>query len=896
MAIGKKRAAKDSTQKAKKAKKADDSSKKSNDHKRKGSLLKTFLPGILGSTLATIAVVAGLYFLFILKTGGETQAAFARAKAHGYIHTFSQQALSFNALLTSTAASDRLKTPTIAEDLETLETIERSLEQELPDVSNVEIYLRNKARKDNSTNPPISFAQLDLINRAEKGEEPSPEIHPHGKERFLTLAAAIKDGNKVLGSIFATFNLKTITDHLPPVENTWGYLELTQQFGNNDKLVFFSAGNKSARNNQAQAIDGPITHWQASFYPSIATNIPARNGEFFYGLGGALIILVVFFSVLSYLLLKRALNQNATKLARTFNALTSHEKHANTYSLEIFTSLAQTIERLFTEYDSHLRHQALKNRDVQTSDSKDSIDVDPMFQKDDVLDIDINDDDSSLFEGDTSSDPLAFEDEELPDTMDMDVVEMADSGGDTPLVATTAPQSMPDEIFRAYDIRGKVGDNLTENTAQSIGMAIGSEAIAQGQTGIIVARDGRTTSNAIAEALVNGLMATGIKVIDIGMLPTPVMYYATKTLDTQSGVMVTGSHNPPEYNGFKVVIADKTLAGDEIQALKHRIENGDFSSGEGSYETFDIAQDYCERILNDVVLAKPMKIVIDCGNGVAGTLATDILNNLGCSVTTLFGDVDGNFPNHHPDPGNPDNLATLISTVQEQGAELGIAFDGDGDRIGVVTGSGKIIWPDRLLMLYARDLLSRNPGSDIIYDVKCSRDVAELVSNLGGRAIMNATGHSLMKAKMAETGAAVGGELSGHIFFNDRWYGFDDAIYSAARLLEVLSMEPVGVEDVFAEFPEKVSTPEITIPVGEDKKFSLMDRLAEQGQFSDGNMVTLDGIRVDYPDGWGLVRASNTTPNLVARFEAETEESLERIKTIFRDQLKAVDATLDVTF
>ena len=291
-----------------------------------------------------------------------------------------------------------------------------------------------------------------------------------------------------------------------------------------------------------------------------------------------------------------------------------------------------------------------------------------------------------------------------------------------------------------------------------------------------------------------------------------------------------------------------------------------------------------------------MKVVIDCGNGVTGLVATDILNSLGCSVSTLYGDVDGNFPNHNPDPTQPENLAALIQAVQEQGAELGIAFDGDGDRFSVVTNSGKIIWADRLLMLYAKDLLSRNPGSDVIYDVKCSRDVAELVSNLGGRAIMSQSGHSLMKAKMAETGAAVGGELSGHIFFNDRWYGFDDGIYSAARLLEVLSMEPISAEDVFAEFPEKFSTPELAVPAGEDKKFKIMKRLSEQGQFGDGNMVTLDGIRVDYPDGWGLVRASNTSPNLVARFEADSEEALERIKGIFRDQLKATDASLEISF
>ncbi|MDX1692165.1 MAG: phosphomannomutase/phosphoglucomutase [Ketobacteraceae bacterium] len=858
--------------------------------KSKGSLLKTVLPGILGSTLVAAAAIAVLYTLVLQESGRESQAAFAQAKAGDYIHSFTQQALTLQKVLAATADSDSIRTPLAARDNEAIELAERMLEQQLPDVSNVEIYLRGKARKDNDSSPPVSFAQLDLISRAEKRESPHPEVHPHGNSRYLTLAAPVMDGGRVLGSVFATFDLNLLTGQLANVENDWGFLELTQKFSNNDELVFYSSGSQSAKSQPAAIAEGAVGHWQARFYPSTAANIPARKATLFLTIGGGAVLLVLAFSFVTFLLVKNALTQNASLLAKHFSGLTSHEKTSMTYTLEIFTSLAQTLERLFREYDASVRHQALKSRDMGSHSS--SVGVTP--PKDDVLDIDINDDDSSLFEGDDSHDPLAFDDDDQPDAMDLDVVEMANTDGEpTPLHSA---RSVPAEIFRAYDIRGIVGQNLDESIANSIGLAIGSEAISQGQTAVIVARDGRNSSAELAEAMVNGLIATGVKVIDIGMLPTPVLYYATKTLDTQSGVMITGSHNPPEYNGFKIVIADQTLSRDQIQGLRERIETGNLNKGDGTYETHDIAQDYADRILNDVVLAKPMKVVIDCSNGVTGMMATDIFNNLGCMVTTLNGEVDGDFPGHPPDPGNPDNLQQLIQTVQNQGAEIGIAFDGDGDRLAVVTGSGKIIWPDRLLMLYARDLLSRNPGSDIIYDVKCSRDVAELVSNLGGRAIMNPSGHSLMKAKMVETGAAVGGELSGHIFFNDRWYGFDDGVYSAARLLEVLSMEPVGVEEVFAELPEKLSTPEIAIPVGEDKKFTLMKRLSEQAQFNDGNMVTLDGIRVDYPDGWGLVRASNTSPNLVARFEADDEAALERIKAVFRDQIKSVDGSLDVNF
>ena len=890
MAIGKKKKQQDQDAKASKKKE----SKSPDTPKATGSLLKTFLPGILGCILSVGGAFGGIYWLLVDQGGKETQASMAQAQAKSFISLISLQSLQLNNLVASTANSDKFKTPAIAGDSDTLEALEESLEQQLPGVANVEIFLAGKAKKDKNSVPPISFAQLDLITRAEKQEAPHPEIHVHEANKFLTITAAIEQDDQVLGTLIAAFDLKQITDQFPKIDNSLGYLELTQQFGKSRPTVFHGAGNSAAKSQTPVTADGPIQHWQARFYPSIATNIPAKNNVNVLAMGGGAIFLSLLFSLLSFGLVKRALAQNATKLTSTFNALTSHDKHANTYSLEIFTSLAQTIERLFIEYDAHVRHNSLKNKDMQQTSNQDlESSIDPMYQKDDVLDIDISEDDSSLLDGDSSdiNDPLAFDDS--PDEMDLDIVDMAEGGAEMPQASAKA---MPSEIFRAYDIRGIVGENLDEGIATSIGMAIGSEAISRGQTSIAIARDGRHSSGSLAEALAQGLLATGINVIDIGMLPTPMLYYATKTLSTQSGVVITGSHNPANYNGFKIVIADETLSGAHIQALKERIESGNFNQGEGSYETHDIVQDYKDRILNDVVLAKPMNIVVDCGNGVAGTVVTDILNNLGCSVTTLYGEVDGDFPNHHPDPSKPENLEPLIAAVQEQNAELGIAFDGDGDRLGIVTPAGKIIWPDRLLMLYARDLLSRNPGSDIIYDVKCSRDVAELVSNLGGRAIMCPTGHSLMKAKMAETGAVVGGELSGHIFFNDRWYGFDDAIYSAARLLEILSMEPFGADEVFAEFPEKVSTPELSVAIDEEKKFAVMNRLTEQGQFSDGNMVTLDGIRVDYPDGWGLVRASNTTPNLVARFEADSEEALERIKGIFRQQLQAADASINVEF
>ncbi|WP_162960643.1 phosphomannomutase/phosphoglucomutase, partial [Pseudomonas aeruginosa] len=437
---------------------------------------------------------------------------------------------------------------------------------------------------------------------------------------------------------------------------------------------------------------------------------------------------------------------------------------------------------------------------------------------------------------------------------------------------------------------------LTAETAYWIGRAIGSESLARGEPCVAVGRDGRLSGPELVKQLIQGLVDCGCQVSDVGMVPTPVLYYAANVLEGKSGVMLTGSHNPPDYNGFKIVVAGETLANEQIQALRERIEKNDLASGVGSVEQVDILPRYFKQIRDDIAMAKPMKVVVDCGNGVAGVIAPQLIEALGCSVIPLYCEVDGNFPNHHPDPGKPENLKDLIAKVKAENADLGLAFDGDGDRVGVVTNTGTIIYPDRLLMLFAKDVVSRNPGADIIFDVKCTRRLIALISGYGGRPVMWKTGHSLIKKKMKETGALLAGEMSGHVFFKERWFGFDDGIYSAARLLEILSQDQRDSEHVFSAFPSDISTPEINITVTEDSKFAIIEALQRDAQWGEGNITTLDGVRVDYPKGWGLVRASNTTPVLVLRFEADTEEELERIKTVFRNQLKAVDSSLPVPF
>ncbi len=456
---------------------------------------------------------------------------------------------------------------------------------------------------------------------------------------------------------------------------------------------------------------------------------------------------------------------------------------------------------------------------------------------------------------------------------------------------------VPASIFRAYDIRGIVGKTLTPETVQLIGKALGSEAATRGETTIVVARDGRVSGPAMIEALKKGILETGRDVIDIGMVPTPTLYYAAMQIEgTSSGIMVTGSHNPPDYNGFKCVLAGETLHGAAITDLYRRIVEADFKQGQGFEKNHDIKDEYINAILESVQLKRPLKVVVDTGNGVAGELAPRLMKELGCEVIPLFTEIDGTFPNHHPDPGKPENLKDLIANVQSNQADLGLGFDGDGDRVGVITPSGALIFPDHLMMAFAEDLISRNPGAKIIYDVKCSGNLGKVISTAGGKPEMWQTGHSLIKARMKETGALLAGEMSGHIFFKERWLGFDDGLYAAARLLEILAAQDLDADAFFSQYPQDLSTPEINIEVTDENKFDLVQRLAQEGDFGAGQKTTLDGIRVDYEDGWGLCRASNTTPVLVLRFEGKTPEALARISDTFRTALTKIDASLELTF
>ncbi len=734
----------------------------------------------------------------------------------------------------------------------------------------------------------LSFASIDLARQAERLGATRMDAFQRDDEWLIQVAAPIlATGEEISGgSVLVIFDSEVMDPVFAVTAGAMsGRVELRQRVGDRHVPIFSSGQGQG----EALSRNLDISGWSVRYVPDEAAQelIPRA---WLWGLPIAVGLLVVVGIWGTFGQLQKQLREDLSVLSKwAQKAFAGERVRAPVVRLPMVNALGETLMRLAQSVgrratQSKRRAAAANSRKKeapaepapapkeQASDSVEE-EVEPLFQ-DDGLDIDMLDGDEDVLGlgGAGESEGMSLEETPLPQV------------------------EVPAGIFRAYDIRGQVGDSLTPEIVRVIGQAIGTEARQREQQQICVGYDGRHSSPELADALMQGIISSGVDVIDVGRVPTPVLYFAAHYLETGSGVMVTGSHNPPDYNGLKMVLGGETLAGDAIQKLLERIRNHNMSAGQGSRTQEDVRSAYVERIVNDIAVAAPLRVVVDAGNGVAGELGPELIRELGCEVHPLFCEIDGSFPNHHPDPGKPENLEALIAAVREQKADLGIAFDGDGDRIGVVTNSGKIIWPDRLLMLFARDVVSRNPGADIIYDVKCSRRLATVINEFGGRPVMWKTGHSWIKAKMKSMGALLAGEMSGHIFFQERWYGFDDGIYAAARLLEILGIEDREADEIFAEFPEDVSTPEINLAVPDDQKFALIERLAKGGEFGEASITDIDGLRVDYPDGWGLCRASNTTPNLVLRFESETEEGLERIKAIFREQLAKAEPSLEISF
>ncbi len=801
----------------------------------------------IGGGLALIAVM--LYVGALVNGSENLRTQLANSLADQYVRSLDTAFKAAQDQIDSLAATPGLAEALHLKNEKQLGTMSALMRRGIPAAPRLQLIPTADLNVQRTDHGNLSFADLDMIRQARDGLSVPGELRLGGDEMQLHMIRAVHDGpgGPIRGVVLLSLQASVLSSPLEAFPSGAGVMRLLQQFKEHgEQSEMLTVGSEADRNARTIQLETTNPNWQVDFRPSkrllnheVVT--PGLIGTA-VGLGG---LICLASAVIAIFLYARSVPKAAAAPAPAPAAG---------------------------------RRRAMLNANGPASAEEEPPPAPP-----------------------TRPEPppppmggqMIVEEEDQP----------AEAPAANPHVATAdesapapsrEPASVPAEIFRAYDIRGIYGDTLTEETAQLIGQAIGSIAAEQSDGFFVVGHDVRNSSPALCQALIAGLAATGRQVLSIGQTATPVLYFAAQAEGVAGGVMVTGSHNPGQYNGFKIVLGGNALANEEITAIRERILSGQFVSGEGGVGEQDVNASYLAQITEDVSVDKPLKVVIDCGNGSAGLLAPQLYQDLGCQVTSLYSEPDGSFPNHHPDPGNPDNLRDLIERVKSEGADIGLAFDGDADRLGVVTGEGNIIYPDRLLMLFAKDVVSRNPGASVIYDVKCTRHLGRLISNYGGRPVMWKTGHSLIKAKIRETGALLAGEMSGHLFFGERWFGFDDALYAGARLLEVLSRDERTAEQVFAAFPSSFATPEINLAVTEASKFELVERLRKDGVFEGGKLTTIDGVRVDFANGWGLVRASNTTPNLVLRFEGNTEEDLEKIKAIFREQLQQLDSSLDL--
>ena len=792
------------------------------------------------ATLALLMVFYNVAFVGIIDRGHQAQVDVVVESLKNSIET--------PFTLIEATMDSLVKDPLLAElmasnDMARRHVKELELQNYFPTALRVRLLSPGLEEVDNSGPVQLGYACLALLHEAELKETPPPaEVHLFGKpQQHIDIVRRILSatGRRIVGHLLVSYPVAMQQKLLDKLKNPVGHIEIWQPVQDGKHLVLAARGTAPGRDDPApRVVDLDGTRWQLAYWPSVAA-----SGESGGGLWRELMV---------YALLLALFAAAVLVLVRVLGSALRGD----------LVSIINLVKDLG-------EGKVRREYPVRVADCKGTVEL---------------------------LTRMAHELAVAPQASASGAPARGESPAAPAPAANVAPVAVDPTIFRAYDIRGIVGKSLTPASVFEIGRAIGSEAAARGQQGMIVARDGRLSGPELSEALSKGLRAAGMNVTDVGRVPTPLLYFATHYLDSTSGVMLTGSHNPPEYNGLKIVLAGETLSGATIQALLTRIRNRDYSSGAGTLQSVDVARDYLERITSDVRVARPMRVVVDCGNGVAGELAPRLLRALGCEVSELYCEIDGNFPNHHPDPSHPENLRDLIKAVEEQQADIGLAFDGDGDRLGVISSGGKIIWPDRVLMLLAMDVLSRNPGGDIIYDVKCSRHLDRIIREHGGRPLMWKTGHSLIKAKMRETGALLAGEMSGHTFFKERWFGFDDGLYTAARLLEILSNDPRSTHKVFAALPDSVNTPELNVRMAEGEHHRFMVRLLEQAHFDKARISTIDGLRADFEDGWGLVRASNTTPCLVLRFEADDEKSLQRIQEQFRSLLLGLEPGLKLPF
>lgn len=793
-----------------------------------------------GALLVNLVIAGALYSPMILQATQaniesliQAELTSSAAVATKFVKTQQEKV---NTIAANTAVIQAIQAPTPGVN----EVLATSFGKEFDGFLDIKLLPAGKVDLDPNAAVPISYAELEQIRRTERGEKAYPELIKLGDKLVVHISspvrAALEEGKSdgpILGTLFVTISADNLRKSFNSTNHDLGQKSLVQRFANAQPFYAIKMGTAVEETLHEQEI--AKSNWLVEF--KVGSQLLAQAKE-----EPTLWILVICascgFSLVLALLLSRFLVQRAQRAESSLAPTLAEVKQVVTESIESGGDLPSTPAA------GH------------------------------ILDIALAKDDEDILGLNNTDAKKQGAKVDLPDA-----------------------SKVPANIFRSYDIRGVVGKDLTPGLAEMIGQAIGSQALDEGEHSILVGRDGRTHSDHLTDRLIQGILSTGCGVVDLKLIPTPVLYYATFHFDdVRSGVMVTASHNPAEYNGFKVVMNNQALADEGIQKLRERILTGNIHKGFGELSERAIIPQYIDRIFSDVALAADVKLVIDCGSAVPGIVAPKLFEELGCEVVPLYCDIDGSFPFHEPDPTQEHNLLALIEKVKEENADMGVAFDGDGDRLVVVTPRGDIIWPDRMLMLFAKDILSRHPGADVLFDVKCTRQLNQVISGYGGRPIMWKTGHSPMKAKMIETGALIGGEYSGHIFIKDRWYGFDDGLYAMARLLEIITLRDQPIDEIFDAFPPLFITPEIKVKVADDRKFTLVQQLAEQGDFQNGNITAIDGIRVDYSKGWGLVRASNTSPALTLRFEAESDEALVYIKQVFKRELQKIDSSLALNF
>lgn len=742
------------------------------------------------------------------------------------------------------------------DDPQYLSQEQQRLAKLVPEALLVRLLPLGFSEPDTSSKPNMGYASLLLLRQAEESSQSiAAEVHQFGTpHQHIAVASSVRDQvGEVKGVLHVAYPTQDFQSLLDSVASLSGRIEWQQVIPGKPPLMLAAKGGTPTSKSQPDgviSISGSI--WQIAYWGSVSTVLdPVALGMQAAPAAILFLLAAVFLMMLSGRMTKALKMDQASILSLVEALVVGRPPKSQSALLSDLQPTLDVMEHQIREYRSNQAGKGASRTPAPAGQAEMGISVE----------------------------------EGLP------TLETAQEA-----TALAPKVDISATIFRAYDIRGVVGETFSEDVVALLGQGFGSEVFERGHNAVVVGRDARSSSERLQSALIQGLQSSGRDVIDLGLVPTPLLHYAVHELDAECGAMITGSHNPSQYNGLKMIISGESPSSEAIQGLRRRIDADQLLVGEGSFDSRDIIEDYIERVVSDVRMGQSLKVVVDCGNGAASVVAPELYRQLGCEVVELYCEVDGDFPNHHPDPGDPSNMADLQRAVVDHQAALGIAFDGDGDRIGLVDSSGKIIWPDRLLMYLAVDVLTREPGGDIIYDVKCTRHLANVVLSNGGRPLMWKSGHSMLKQKMKETHALLAGEYSGHIIFSERWFGFDDGIYTGARLLEILSLDYRTSAEVFAELPESLSTPEYVVHLEEGHAETVMEAIDLLPDIPNARMVKIDGLRAEFEQGWGLVRASNTSPALLFRFEAESEAELDKVKGVFRELVNKVDPQLELPF